>query len=155
MTAPERLDAKPADPPKSSGRMLLGLGRGVHLRCPNCGAGRLYQRYLSLRSPCEACGHDNSVYPSDDAAPYFTILLVGHLVVAPFLFLSFVHTAPIWLVLGTTIPVILTVTLVALPFIKGAVIGGMWAMDFTRQGARFELAAEPPPPAGEPDPFQP
>ena len=131
----------PAAAPRTANRFLQGVSRGVRRLCPNCAKGRLYKGYLSLRSPCEACGNDNDRYPSDDAAPYFTILLVGHLVIGPFLFLSFVHTAPVWLVVGTMIPAILAVTLVALPFIKGAVIGAMWAMNFTRQGARFETSA--------------
>ena len=114
--------------------------------CPNCGKGRLYRGYLSLRSPCETCGADNDQYPSDDAAPYFTILLIGHLIIGPLLFFSFVRTAPLWLVLGTVIPAIAIVTLVALPYIKGAVIGAMWSMNFTRQNARFELSDGTPAP---------
>ena len=130
--------------PRSPNRFWLGMRRGLAGKCPNCGEGRLYLGYLKVLSPCTVCGNDNLQYPSDDAAPYFTILLIGHLVVAPFLFLSFVHTAPLWIVIGTTIPAILVITLVALPYIKGAVIGAMWSMDFTRKSTVFVAeSAEP------------
>src|SRR5271166_5703586 len=40
-----------------------GLKRGLARRCPNCGKGQLLRGYLTIRSPCEVCGNDNSVYP--------------------------------------------------------------------------------------------
>lgn len=55
----------------------LGLWRGF------CGRGPLLARYLTVVSPCAICGNVNAQYPSDDAPPYFTILIVGHFVVAP------------------------------------------------------------------------
>ena len=48
-----------------------------------------------VRPTCEVCGHDNAQYPSDDAPPYFTILIVGHLVIAPALFFHFIWTWPV------------------------------------------------------------
>jgi uncharacterized protein (DUF983 family) len=61
----------------------LGLSRGFRRRCPQCGQGPLPRRYLKVVSPCPVCGHDNGQYPADDAPPYFTILIVGHIAVAP------------------------------------------------------------------------
>jgi uncharacterized protein (DUF983 family) len=42
-------------------------------------------QYIKIRRPCEACGTDNTVYPSDDFPPYLTILVVGHVVVPLFI----------------------------------------------------------------------
>ncbi len=95
------------------------------MRCPNCGQGKLYRKYLKVQA-CPACGHDNPRYPSDDAPPYFTILIVGHLVVAPLLFFKFIWQAPVALVVGTTLPALLI--LLVLPVVKGAVIGAQWAL---------------------------
>jgi uncharacterized protein (DUF983 family) len=81
-----------------------------------------------VQPTCSACGHDNGQYRADDAAPYFTILAVGHLVIGPILVFPFILTAPIGLVLGTTLPALVVVTLGLLPVIKGAVIGGLWAV---------------------------
>ena len=95
-------------------------------RCPNCGEGRLYRKYLKVQD-CTVCGNTNSRYPADDAPPYFTILIVGHLVVAPLLIFPFIWQAR-RLVLGTTLPALLALTLLLLPVVKGAVVGVHWAL---------------------------
>lgn len=112
----------------SQPKLITGLVRGFTERCPQCGEGRLFGRYLKVESPCAACGHDNAQYPSDDAPPYFTILIIGHLVIAPLLFFPFIWTWPVGWVIGTTLPAIAILTLVLLPRVKGAVIGAQWAI---------------------------
>jgi uncharacterized protein (DUF983 family) len=102
--------------------------RGFVGRCPNCGKGPLLRAYLKVDSPCRVCGHDNGQYPSDDAPPYFTILIVGHLIVAPALCFSFIWTWPVVWVLLATLPAIMAATLLLLPRVKGAVIGAQWAI---------------------------
>ena len=126
----------------ADGRVLTGMKRGLRLRCPECGDGRLYRAYLKVQCPCVACGHDNLQYPADDAPPYFTIFLVGHLVIAPMLFFNFVWTWPLWLVLCTTLPMLLILSLIVLPLVKGAAIGAMWAMRFTRKPGQSSPAGE-------------
>lgn len=124
----------------ASKKMLPALWRGMRHRCPECGQGRLFRRYLKVQEICEHCGHENGRYPADDAPPYFTILIVGHLVIAPMLLFPFIWQAPAWLVLLVTLPTLLVLTLVILPIVKGAVIGGHWALgaDHDRIG-HFEL----------------
>ncbi len=107
--------------------MVLGMKRGIAMRCPNCGEGRLYAKYLKVQA-CPVCGNDNAAYPADDAPPYFTILIVGHLVVGPLLFFPFIWQAPTWIVLLATLPALAGLTLVLLPVVKGAVVGAHWAL---------------------------
>jgi uncharacterized protein (DUF983 family) len=114
--------------PARKSRFLEGLLRGMARKCPNCGQGRLYSRYITVQANCTICGHDNGQYRADDAGPYFTILVVGHLVIGPMLFSPLIWKAPIGWVLATTLPTIAVLTLVLLPIIKGAVIGVQWAM---------------------------
>ena len=104
-----------------------GFMRGLSGHCPNCGEGRLFAGYLKVEPRCEACGHDLSLYRADDGPAYFTILIVGHLIVAPLLCFSFIWTWNVWLVLLLTLPPILIATLLLLPRVKGAFIGGQWA----------------------------
>jgi uncharacterized protein (DUF983 family) len=106
---------------------VTGMKRGAAMRCPNCGKGALYRKYLKVQA-CPACGNDNTVYPADDAPPYFTILIVGHLVVAPMLFFPWIWQANTALVLSTVMPVLLILTLTLLPVVKGAVVGLHWAL---------------------------
>ena len=119
-----------------SNLVLRGLLRGLRRRCPQCDRGRLFRGYLKVEETCPACGHDNHRYRADDAGPYFTVLLVGHLVIGPMLIFPFIWKAPVALVLATTLPAILAMTLLLLPVVKGAVIGAQWGMQAGRQAAR-------------------
>ncbi|MDR3511898.1 MAG: DUF983 domain-containing protein [Caulobacteraceae bacterium] len=104
-----------------------GLRRGLMGHCPNCGEGRLFRSYLKVEPRCEACGHDLSAYRADDGPAYFTILIVGHLVVAPLLCFSFIWTWPAAAVVAVTFTAISVATLTLLPRVKGAFIGVQWA----------------------------
>ena len=125
-----------ADPAAPTGNPVLrGLRRGLRRRCPNCDRGPLFRGYLKVEETCPACGHDNGQYRADDAGPYFTILLVGHLIIGPMLFFPFIWKADIWLVLAVTLIPIAVATLVLLPLVKGAVIGVQWGMKAGRAAA--------------------
>ncbi len=104
------------------------LKRGFVGRCPCCGQGRLFRAYLKVSDECASCGHPLGEYRADDGPAYFPILIVGHLVVAPMLFLPFIWTSPIWLVLPVTLTTVTVVTLALLPRIKGAFVGLLAAL---------------------------
>jgi len=112
----------------SKASVLTGLTRGFMGRCPNCGRGKLLHRYLKVLSPCAACGHDNAQYPSDDAPPYFTILIIGHVVIAPLVVFPIIWQQSAALLLAISLPSVLALTLLLLPRVKGAVIGVQWAI---------------------------
>lgn len=113
---------------RTASPLLTGLKRGLLHRCPNCGDGRLYMRYLKVDPECEACGHELGAYPADDGPAYFTILLIGHLFVAPLLFFPWVWEAPPMLVAPLTLTPLAILTLLLLPRVKGGVIGALWAI---------------------------
>lgn len=116
-------------------KIALGVRRGLRLRCPECGEGRLFSSFLKVTG-CEACGSDNAVYPSDDAPPYLTLLLVGHFIV-PFAFwMDKAWAPPLWVMFAIWLPLIAIVTLATLPYMKGAVVGFAWATGVTRATAR-------------------
>ena len=106
----------------------LGLRRGAWGRCPNCGEGALFRAYLKIRPFCDICRHENGQYPADDAPPYFTILIVGHLVVAPLLAFRVIWTLPTGLLLAILLPALTGLILLFLPIVKGAVVGVLWAL---------------------------
>jgi uncharacterized protein (DUF983 family) len=66
--------------------LFRSIRRGVAHHCPACGRGKLFRRYLKVEKTCSACGHELARYPADDGPAYLTILLVGHLIVAPLFF---------------------------------------------------------------------
>ena len=104
----------------------VGLKRGAMRRCPNCGEGHLFSGYLKVAPVCEACGHATGVYRADDGPAYFTLLIVGHLLIAPMLCLPFIWLANPALVVGVTLPFVGLATLALLGVVKGAFIGVQW-----------------------------
>jgi uncharacterized protein (DUF983 family) len=116
------------------------MARGLRDRCPKCGEGKLFQRYLKVTPNCEACGHDLAAYPADDGPAYVTILLVGHVLVAPLLLFPFIWESSPWIVVPVTLIPLAVATLVALPFVKGAFIGLLYSVGVKRGEARFHTA---------------
>jgi uncharacterized protein (DUF983 family) len=114
--------------------------RGVKHRCPACGQGKLYRKYLKVNDACAVCKTELAQYPADDGPAYLTILLVGHLVVAPLLFFPIIWRSDWrWSLPLTLIP--LTVfTLLLLPRVKGAWIGLMYALGIRRDDAHLHTA---------------
>ena len=114
--------------------------RGFTGRCPRCGQGALFWRYLKVNPLCPACGLDLDRYPSDDGPAYFTILLTGHMVVLPLLLSSAIWKAsPMISVPGVLIP-LAVFTLLFLPRVKGAVIGLLYALKVSRDDAALHTA---------------
>ena len=120
--------------------LLLAISRGLRGACPHCGEGRLFYRYLQVSPVCGACGHDLDRYPSDDGPAYFTILLVGHMVVAPLLLFPMIWRAPVAIIVPATLIPLATLTMLVLPRTKGAVIGLLYALRIHRQDAALHTA---------------
>lgn len=72
------------------------LRRALARRCPNCGEGRLFATYLKQVDRCAACGEPYAHIRSDDAAPWLTILVVGHVVVPIVLAVETYGSLPEW-----------------------------------------------------------
>jgi len=126
--------------PEIAHPLFRSIGRGLGHRCPNCGRGRLFGRYLKVQPHCEACGHELAIYPADDGPAYLTILLMGHLIVAPMLFFPIVWEANPLYVLPIVLSAITIVTLLALPRIKGGWIGLMYALQVTSRDETLHTA---------------
>jgi uncharacterized protein (DUF983 family) len=117
------------------------LRRGWRGRCPRCGEGGLFGSYLKMRSACEACGQALEPYRADDAPAYFTILIVGHVVVPLVLvFERWAAEPPLWQHALLWLPLSIGLSLLLLPRIKGGVIAALWTT-----GAGAEAPATPRP----------
>jgi len=106
--------------------LLSAVKRGLSCRCPKCGRGRIFERYLKPAASCSVCGVTTGQIRTDDIAPYFTIMVVGHVVVPPLLLLEKMYAPPSWVHLAIWLPLAILATMVSLPRIKGAVTGWMW-----------------------------
>jgi uncharacterized protein (DUF983 family) len=105
-----------------------GIRRGLARSCPHCGRGHLFDGYLKVRPICEICGGANSDYRADDGPAYFTILIVGHLLITPVAAFPVIWTWDPWYTAAVAVPLTAVAALGLLPFIKGAFIGLQWAI---------------------------
>ena len=64
---------------------------------------------------------------ADDAPPYFTIVIVGHIVVPLLMTVELTYAPPLWLHLLLWLPLTAILSLALLPCVKGAIVGLQWA----------------------------
>lgn len=109
-----------------------GLGtvimRGVAGRCPRCGKGKLFKRYLKPVAACSACSEKLGHIRADDGPAWLTILLAGHILIPLFIGVLPQLNWPDWAILATIIVVTLAVILCLLPLAKGVFIGLIWRL---------------------------
>jgi uncharacterized protein (DUF983 family) len=120
-------DSSDTSPPPGETPWFSGLTRGFSQRCPACGQSPLFHRYLKVNQTCVRCGLGLGEFRADDAPPYFTILLVGHIIVPLMLILEQLRHPPEWFHALLWLPLTVVLSLLLLPRIKGAVIGVQWA----------------------------
>jgi uncharacterized protein (DUF983 family) len=102
------------------------LIRGALGRCPACGQGRLLHHYLKIVDHCSACGEPYGHFRADDAAPWLTILVVGHLTVPVILLVEESVQLPLWQALSIYVPTVVLLTLGLLPRCKGIILALLW-----------------------------
>jgi uncharacterized protein (DUF983 family) len=98
----------------------LALRRGLRLRCPRCGEGRLFHGWNQLNDRCPACG---LVYERETGDTWFfmymtTAGLTGVLVVSMFL----LRPKLVWIGQLVVCGVALVVIVLSLPFRKGIAV---------------------------------
>jgi uncharacterized protein (DUF983 family) len=100
--------------------------RAVLGHCPCCGKGALFRAYLKPVENCAACGTNFGAIRSDDAAPWLTIILVGHILL-PLAFI--VDLSPYmseWAAMTLWSVLFAGAALAILPRAKGLFIAILW-----------------------------
>ena len=117
-------DGAPAD-----GRSVpVAMMRGARHRCPACGGRGLYRAYLKVAERCPSCGEELFHQRADDAPPYVTIFVIGHLVLASVVAVDVAYEWPMWLHAAVWLPLTTALCLGFLPIAKGALVGLQWAL---------------------------
>lgn len=104
------------------------VGRSLIGRCPNCGKGHLFARYLKQVDHCENCGESFGHIRADDGPAWLTVLLVGHLLAPVWLWILPSSTWPEWVEMIFWPVLALLLLLALLPRCKGLFIGLIWRM---------------------------
>jgi uncharacterized protein (DUF983 family) len=102
------------------------LARGFAMRCPNCGRGRLFGRFLKVAGHCEVCSEDFTPQRADDFPAYLVIVVVGHIVVPSLLAVEIAYAPPVWLEFLIWLPLTLFSSLALLQPTKGAIVALQW-----------------------------
>ncbi|MDC3401848.1 DUF983 domain-containing protein [Alphaproteobacteria bacterium] len=104
------------------------IWRGLKMRCPECGEGHIYRQYLKIRDDCPKCGLHLAGHEADDAPPYFTIFIVGHILVPTALIVERLYMPPLWVHAAIFSVLSMTTALLTLPLVKGGIVGLQWAL---------------------------
>lgn len=104
------------------------LSRGFACKCPKCGQGRLFGKWLKVVDRCAACGEEFHHHRADDFPAYVVILILGHVMVTYALWLEEVFAPPGWVHIATTIPLCVVLAVALLQPVKGAIVALQWRM---------------------------
>lgn len=118
-------DRTPRLPPWPVPPFAAALGRGLAGRCPACGKGRLFDGFLRVMPACANCGAPLGLARADDAPPYFTILIVGHIVIPAMLIMQRFADPSTLLLSAIFVPLTLFLSVGLLRPVKGATVGAM------------------------------
>lgn len=121
-SAPVALEA-----PDATRNAWQAIKRGVGMRCPACGEGKLYGKYLKVNDVCPSCGQELHHHRADDAPPYVTMFITGHVIVAGIMYVERYYALDLWMHGLIWLPLLLVMSLVLLPPVKGAFVGIQWA----------------------------
>lgn len=103
------------------------IWRGVRRCCPHCGRGALFKSYLKQVDVCAICHETYAHIRADDAPPWLTILVVGHIVVPLIFIVNSWFIWPNWLVMLVWPIITAALALTILPRAKGVFIAIIWA----------------------------
>jgi uncharacterized protein (DUF983 family) len=112
-------------PPWPHPPMGTAIGRGLLCRCPACGKSHLFNGFLRVVKACSNCAAPLGLARADDAPPYFTILITGHIVVPLMYVVDRVQSPPLWAMSAIFLPLTLILAVGLLRPIKGGTVGLM------------------------------
>ena len=102
------------------------LWRGLRGKCPNCGEGHLFRKFVKVADGCDHCGEDFHHHRADDFPAYLVIILVGHIIVPLAMYVEVVYSPAYWIQAALWLPLILGMSVGLLQPVKGAVVALQW-----------------------------
>lgn len=122
----EKFEQFGKDEPKRP--LLDAMARGGRCKCPSCGNGSLFSRYLKTVDHCAACGEAMHHHRADDLPAYLNIFLVGHVVVGFMLMLMTWEILSMWSLTAATVVISVICAVLLMRPLKGIVVGAQWAL---------------------------
>lgn len=117
--------AEQADPVRP-GSAWAAIGRGLLGRCPSCGKGKLFRRFLKPVAACPTCHEDWSPQQADDFPAYVSILLTGHILAPLIIALVKDSGLSVTALMVIVVPLAIAMMVGMLQPAKGAIIAVQW-----------------------------
>lgn len=116
--------------PSNHGQISFGaaMARGFVGKCPNCGKGRMFRKFLKVADRCNACGEELHHHRADDMPAYILILVLGHILVPLIVTVELLYTPPYWIYFAIWMPVTIILAIGLLQPIKGTIVALQWRM---------------------------
>lgn len=102
------------------------MGRGALGRCPSCGRGKLFRKFLKPIANCSRCNQDWTHQQADDFPAYVAVFLTGH-IMAPIIIalMDDMRLSP-GALLAIIVPLAIALMMVLLQPAKGLIIALQW-----------------------------
>lgn len=120
---PTAIKSTTGQPPKGAGEAMW---RGFRGKCPACGEGKMFRKFLKVNDNCPSCGEELYHHRADDFPAYLVIVIVGHILVPIVLAVETDIAPPMWVGMTLWPIVALAMTLSLLQPTKGAVVAIQW-----------------------------
>ncbi len=124
-------------PERSTGQLV---SLGLKCRCPRCGIGKLFPKYLKVVERCPVCDLGFAGHDVGDGPVVPAMLLIGGAVVGLALFVELSFTPPLWVHAALWGPLVIALTMAILQPLKGLSV----ALQY-----RYRSTEEPPEPGGQ------
>lgn len=102
------------------------LLRGLRSRCPRCGEGSLFYKWLKPRERCPVCTMDLTPQRADDFPAYISMIVTGHLMAPLIIALSVDYDLGPMAMFAILVPLAIAMMIGMLQPAKGGVIAVQW-----------------------------
>lgn len=118
-------------PPPQHGRLWPRLWRGMKLRCPRCGQGKLFRSYLKPVACCSNCDQAWGHVRADLAPAWAAMTLAAHITVLIWHFFFWRTDMPDWQLISALAAIATFICLASLPPMKGLFMAIVWVKGTT------------------------
>ncbi len=116
--------------------LATAMTRGALCRCPACGEGPLFRKFLKVKDTCDACGEELFHHRADDLPAYVVMSIVGHIVIGLLLWVETSFAPSLWIHVALWAPLTIILSLVLLQPVKGSIVGLQWSLRMHGFGTR-------------------
>ena len=108
--------------------MLSILARGLQRKCPHCGEGEVLSGYVTMVPACAVCFESFAHISADDAPPWLSIIVVGHIMISLVMTIEMNFKFPMLAEAAFMVAMAGALTALLMPVSKGVVIAVLWAV---------------------------